>query len=228
MSAAIASSSAKGFVEGDGIVASLVEPHELRDPARGRGRPADHGGEGRLVWAGRLAAGKGLESLIEAVALDRALELDVLGDGPDRERLRRVAAASGAGDRVRWAGHVADRETYLDRLAAADAFVFPSPAEGFPKVVLDAFAVGLPVLATQRRHAGRARRRRSRRADRRDPSAEAVAAAWRRLSATDPAAVDDRRRRGPRASPPRHTRPAEAARLVERWRSWWPDLPWER
>ena len=50
------------------------------------------------------------------------------------------------------------------------------------------------------------------------PEAAAVLAAWRRLVATDPAAVDDRRRRA-HAFAARHTRPAEAARLVERWRS---------
>ena len=217
----------KGFVEGDGIVASLVEPHELRDPGTRPWPPsAAHAAKARLVWAGRLAAGKGLESLIEAVAHDRALELEVLGDGPDRDRLVAFAASSGAGDRVRWSGHVADRETYLDRLAAADAFAFPSPAEGFPKVVLDAFAVGLPVLASSAGTVGELID--ADLVERIDgPSAEGVAAAWRRLSATDPAAVDDRRRRA-HALAADHTRPAEAARLVERWRSWWPDLPWER
>jgi glycosyltransferase involved in cell wall biosynthesis len=123
---------------------------------------------------------------------------------------------------------VSDRAAYLDRLAGADAFVFPSPAEGFPKVILDAFAVGLPILATR---AGGpsggladlvaaglvepiAR-----------PEPDAIVAAWRRLLATDPTVVADRRRRGT-AFAADHSRPAEGARLVERLRDWWPALPW--
>ena len=116
-----------------------------------------------------------------------------MGDGPDRVRLTELAATSGAGDRVRWAGHVADRATYLDRLAEADAFVFPSPAEGFPKVVLDAFAVGLPVLATtagtldELAEADLVERIAT-------PDPDAVLASWRRLVADGPG---DRRRAAP-------------------------------
>ncbi len=215
-----------GVVHGDGVVASLVEPQELRDPNARAWAPGSDGRPIRLAWAGRLAAGKGLESMIAAVAADPALELEILGDGPDRERLSELATSSGAGDRIRWLGYVADRVSYLDRLAAADAFVFPSPAEGFPKVVLDAFAVGLPVLAVP---AGAVAALVA--ADLlepiRAPEAEAVLAAWKRLQSMDAAAIDDRRRRA-HVFAAAHTRSAEASRLVGRWRTWWPDLPWER
>ena len=119
-----------------------------------------------------------------------------------------------------------DRVAYLDRLAAADVFVFPSPAEGFPKVVLDAFAVGLPVVATRAGGLGEladagliepiAR-----------PDAASIAAALGALREREPGEVVARRERA-HAFAARHTRPAEAARLVEHWRRWWPDLPWER
>jgi glycosyltransferase involved in cell wall biosynthesis len=212
-------------VDGDGVVASLVEPKELRDPAMRAWPPTDPAAI-RLAWAGRLAGGKGLESLIEAVDLDRRLTLDVLGDGPDRDRLRALAAASSASDRVTWAGHLAERHAYLDRLAMADVFIFPSPAEGFPKVVLDAFAVGLPVVATR---AGGL-------ADLADagltdpiarPDAASIRAALARLLERDPAEVVAQRARG-HTFAAAHTRPAEATRLVAQWRRWWPDLPWER
>ena len=223
----------EGIVHGDGVVASLVEPEELRDPdARAwppahPAHPADPDSATiRLVWAGRLAGGKGLESLIEAVALDARLTLDVLGDGPDRDRLHGLGAASGAGGRITWAGHVADRMAYLDRLAAADVFVFPSSAEGFPKVVLDAFAVGLPVVATR---AGAL-------AELADaalvdvlprPDAGSILAGLTALRERAPVVVAaDRRRAYDFVAA--HTRPAEAARLVGHWRLWWPDLPWER
>jgi hypothetical protein len=213
-----------GIVDGGGVVASLVEQAELRDPGA-RTWPPD-GVRARLAWAGRLADGKGLEALLDAVAGDPRITIDLLGDGPARERLSAMAEASGAGDRVTWAGRIADRDAYLDRLAAADAFVFPSPAEGFPKVVFDAMAVGLPVLATRAGALGAL-------ADaellvpieRSDPAA--VLEAWARLLATDPADVAALRRRGHDFAAT-HTRPAEAARLVERWRGWWPALPWQR
>jgi glycosyltransferase involved in cell wall biosynthesis len=211
----------EGVVDGGGIVASLVEPAELRDPEL-RSWPVEPG-RARLAWAGRLAEGKGLEALLAALAEDPDLSLDVLGGGPAHDHLRRLAEASGVGPRVTWAGHVADRAAYMDRLASADAFIFPSPAEGFPKVVLDALAVGLPVIATRAGAVGALVD-----AGLVEPiaglDADAIVAAWRRLRDADPVLVAERRRLG-YAFAARHTRPAEAARLVDRWRAWWPGMP---
>ena len=217
----------EGVVDGDGVVASLVEPSEVRDPASARlaagrsGRdPARLGGP-----AGRAA--RGSRRCSRRSTLDRRLTLDILGDGPDRDRLRAIADASGARDRITWAGHVAERAAYLDRLAAADVFVFPSPAEGFPKVVLDAFAVGLPVVATR---AGAL----AELADARliEPIARAERGAIHRglgpsARSRPMATVVARRGGAAHAFAAAHTRPAEAARLVEHWRRWWPDLPWD-
>src|SRR4051812_42420050 len=214
----------QGVVGGDGVVASLVEPSEVRDADADTRRWPTGEERARLAWAGRLTEGKGLEALLAVVALEPAVTLDLIGDGPARERLLAEADASGARSRVTWSGHLADRGAYMDRLAAADAFIFPSPAEGFPKVVLDAFAVGLPVLST-----GAGGLAELVAADlvepieRADPAA--IVHAWHRLRTAEPRAVADRRRRGLEFAA-RHTRPAEAARLVERWETWWPDLPW--
>jgi glycosyltransferase involved in cell wall biosynthesis len=216
-----------GIIDGDGVVPSLVEPDELRDPAAMPWSPTSGGAvRTRLVWAGRLVLAKGLEAFPEVLAADPAMELELLGDGPDRAELVELAAYLGVERRIQWAGHVADRATYLARLAAADAFVFPSPTEGFPKVLLDAFAVGLPVLATPVGAVAELVE-----ADLVEPiaapDAGAVIAAWRHLVELDRAVVEDRRRRAYEFAS-RHTRPAEAARLVERWRGWWPGLPWDR
>jgi glycosyltransferase involved in cell wall biosynthesis len=212
-----------GAVAGDGVVASLVEPEEVRGGEVGAWPPSS--APARLAWAGRLVEGKGLEALVAMASDDPTLALDLIGDGPARGDLVALAASSGAAGRVTLAGQIADRARYLERLGAADAFVFPSPAEGFPKVVLDALAVGLPVLAT---HAGAV----TELVDHdlvepiERPEPDAIAAAWRHILASDPARIADRRRRG-LAFAASHTRSAEAARLVDRWRTWWPALPWQ-
>jgi hypothetical protein len=139
---------------GTGIVASLVAPGEIVPVAEARSWPRD-AGVLRLAWAGRLAAGKGVEELLEAVARLRAdppegreVRLVLLGHGPAAGALRERASALGLADAVTFRGYVAARPDYLAALTGADIFVHPSPAEGFPKVVLDAMAAGVPVLAT--------------------------------------------------------------------------------
>ncbi len=207
----------RGLVDGSGIVTSLVEPEEIRDVS-GAPWPAIPW-RLRLAWAGRLADGKGLEVLLDALAIlarDEAeghrAELVILGDGPARPALEARAAALGIADRIHWLGYIADRAVYMDTLASCDLFVFPSPAEGFPKVILDAMAAGLPVVATA---SGELREVAATGAialvPRLDPSA--VATAVGELSGTDPGA---RLRDAGRAFVAAHTRPAEAARLAER------------
>jgi glycosyltransferase involved in cell wall biosynthesis len=212
-----------------GIVTSLVEPGEVRsDKSDDPWSTEDRGI--RLAWAGRLVPGKGLETLIDAVAVlaatasaDRLPSLAILGDGPHRGVIAARAQAAGVGDRITWHGHLGDRAAYLDALAAADLFVFPSPAEGFPKVILDAAAVGLPILASPV-----------------GALAELAATGFlvpvaprepRALAAATSALGTDAQRAGRlRALGLRfaaeHTRPAEAARLVGRLRARYPLLPW--
>ncbi len=142
----------RGLVDGTGIVTSLVEPDEIRNVS-GAPWPAIPW-RLRLAWAGRLAEGKGLEVLVDALGLlvageaeGHRTELVLIGDGPARSALEARAVALGINERIHWLGYIADRATYMDALASCDLFVFPSPAEGFPKVILDAMAAGLPVVA---------------------------------------------------------------------------------
>jgi len=220
----------EGLVGGEGIVTSLVEPGEIRDVG-GAPWPAIPW-RLRLAWAGRLAPGKGLDALLAALAVlvagekpgDR-VELVIIGDGPARAALEARAASLRVADRIHWLGYVADRPTYLDALASCDLFVFPSPAEGFPKVVLDAMAVGLPVVArpsgqlTPVAAGGLIEPVGS------DDAGELAGAIGRLVASPSRAATLVS---GGSAFAADHTRPAEAARLVSRWRSWWPDLPWGR
>lgn len=213
-------------LDGSGVVSSLVEPGDVADIADSAWPRED--GRLRLVWAGRLAPGKGIETLLEAVALlaatppdGRRVELDLVGHGPARARLMAEADRLGIADRVQWMGYVASRPPYLEALARADLFVFPSPAEGFPKVVLDAFAVGLPVIATP--SGSLAELGRDRLEVVASGDAVALAAAIRGL-VNKPS-----RARGLRAAgstfAAAHTRLAEASRLVDRWRDRYPSFP---
>jgi glycosyltransferase involved in cell wall biosynthesis len=211
-----------------GIVTSLVTDAEI-SPVEGLPWPAtpDHFG---IAWAGRVAEGKGLDDLLAALAVlavrtdDRPhVRLAIVGDGPARDRLEAVATSRGVGPQVDWRGYVADRDAYMAALREADLFVFPSPAEGFPKVVLDAMAAGLPVLA---RPAGSLRAL----ADGGliaplEGGPDDIAAAIERLI-VDPAQAQALRRAGS-AFAADHTGAAEAARLVARWQARYPDLPWD-
>ena len=207
----------KDLTTGHGIVTSLVEPREIRDTATPW--PAIPW-RLRLAWAGRLAPGKGLEALLGALAILAAnkeqgdrVELVIIGDGPARSDLETRAASLAIGDRIHWLGYVADRPTYLDALASCDLFVFPSPAEGFPKVVLDALAVGLPVVATPSGTLADLGRDRIEFVAPGEPAA--LAAAIRVLAGAPGRA--QALRAGGTAFAASHTREIEASRLVAMW-----------
>jgi glycosyltransferase involved in cell wall biosynthesis len=102
----------------------------------------------RVVFTGRLHPQKNLDVLLDAwpeVARRTRASLVLVGDGPERERLRGKAEALGIGGRVRFVGAMADA---AEHLRAADAFVLPSVAEGMSNSLLEAMATGLPCLAS--------------------------------------------------------------------------------
>ena len=99
-----------------------------------------------LVAAGSLVHVKGFDLLIEAIALSRnsRLHLTLLGEGPLRSELQRLAKDKGLSERIRFVGFQQNPYAFLAR---ADAFVLSSRFEGFPNVVLEALACGTPVIA---------------------------------------------------------------------------------
>ncbi len=101
-----------------------------------------------LMFVGRLVDWKALDLLLEVLADLKELpfELQVLGDGPERARLEAQSERLGLGDRVHFHGFLPQREC-AERLAAADALVLPSLYECGGAVVLEAMAMGLPVIA---------------------------------------------------------------------------------
>jgi glycosyltransferase involved in cell wall biosynthesis len=105
----------------------------------------------RFVYIGRLKRYKGVEFLIQALAIARRdrpdLSVDIAGTGDDRARLEAVARSRGVSDGVRFRGFV-DEPTRLKLLRESVANVFPSPKEGWGITVMEAAACGTPSLAS--------------------------------------------------------------------------------
>jgi len=100
------------------------------------GRQEFQKAQSNLVRAFDLIAGKHAEA-----------ELLLVGrTGNESEKVRTQVGRSGYRDRIRVLGH---RDDVPDVLAAADVFALPSLYEGFPGAVIEAMALGLPVVATQ-------------------------------------------------------------------------------
>jgi glycosyltransferase involved in cell wall biosynthesis len=102
-----------------------------------------------LIWVGRMDPIKGLETLIPAFAKvslgEGRCKLVLVGDGPTRKRVDTLVRRHALGDKVLTLGR---RDDVYGLLRMADAFVFPSLTEGFPNSLLEAMAVGLPVVTT--------------------------------------------------------------------------------
>lgn len=105
-----------------------------------------------VTCVGRLVPEKGQSLLIQSIASMRRaghpVQLTVVGDGPERESLRALAAKLGLGADVSFLGAVA--HTQVDEvLRRTDIFCLPSFAEGVPIVLMEAMALGLPVISTR-------------------------------------------------------------------------------
>ena len=131
------------FIEG-GLPAEkiVVKPNFIAtDPGVGGGR----GGYG--VFVGRLAPEKGLETLLKAwKILGGKVPLKVVGDGPMTATVE-GSEAKDAG--IEWLGHRSAQEVY-SLIGEAMFLVFPSEwYENLPRVIIEAFAKGTPVIASR-------------------------------------------------------------------------------
>jgi glycosyltransferase involved in cell wall biosynthesis len=131
------------FVQG-GLPAEkvVVKPNFVHpDPGMGDGR-GDY-----ILFVGRLSQEKGVGTLLAAwEVLKEKAPLKVVGDGPLAPKVEKAAERSGGA--VEWLGRQ-PRERVLALMKEARALVFPSMwYEGFPMVIGEAYAVGLPVIAS--------------------------------------------------------------------------------
>ncbi len=136
------------------VVPTGVHLDEFRggDGARFRDEHAIARGRPTLVTVSRLAAEKNIAFLLDVA---RALIGDfpdlmfiVAGEGPDADRLRQRATALGMNDNVRFVGNLDRRTRLLDCYKAGDVFVFASPTETQGLVLIEAMALGVPIVST--------------------------------------------------------------------------------
>ncbi|NAZ85054.1 glycosyltransferase family 4 protein [Kineococcus indalonis] len=114
-------------------------------------RDADPAPGAPLLFVGRLEAVKGVDVLLEALAVAAGrgapADLEVVGGGSLLPALRRQAHELGLGDRVRFLGPLPPARV-AERMRAAAGLVLPSRFEGFALVLLEAWASGTPVVTT--------------------------------------------------------------------------------
>jgi len=105
-----------------------------------------------IVCVGRLSPEKGQTGLLRAFAQLRTshpnLTLRLVGDGPDRDALERLSQELSVGDAVTFAGRLPEPDTLVE-IAKADLLVLPSFMEGLPIVLMEAMALGVPVIASR-------------------------------------------------------------------------------
>jgi len=112
----------------------------------------------KLLYVGRLVSKKGVEHLLRALCNVRHIRptctLRVIGDGPDRRYLEELARSLGLDDSVEWYGWMGNSQVVAS-MHESTLLVVPSvidvdgDRDGVPNVILEAFACGLVVVASQ-------------------------------------------------------------------------------
>lgn len=152
---AVSTAVAEAFAAYYGVGSHLIQvQHNLHNMARYRElgsavAPQWPSSGRRLLAVGRLVAQKNFSLLLEALALlpDRLQwSLLLVGEGPERHNLEAQVAKLGLRERVRLEGEVSNPYPYFKN---ADLLVSSSLFEGCPGVLIEAMALGTPVVATR-------------------------------------------------------------------------------
>ena len=108
-----------------------------------------HGTEPKVLVVTRMLERKGVQFLLESLAQSPIeQEVNIVGEGPYLPELRRQAEESGV--KVKFWGWLDNRSPQLRELyESSTIFVFPSEAENFPIVLLEAMAAGLAIITSE-------------------------------------------------------------------------------
>lgn len=105
----------------------------------------------QFAFWGRLIVMKNIAALVEAFAqakLPPEYRLIVIGDGPQKGRLKELVASVGIADRIRFFPAMERTEAY-ERIKNSRAFVLPSWTDVSPNTVYECLSVGIPALVTK-------------------------------------------------------------------------------
>lgn len=104
-----------------------------------------------IICVGRLSPEKGQAGLLrvfeQLLSKHPELRLRLVGDGPDRAALEALANELGIAGAIDFVGRLSEQDT-LSEIARSDVLVLPSFMEGLPIVLMEAMAVGVPVVAS--------------------------------------------------------------------------------
>lgn len=120
----------------------VIKPNFLPDPPE-----PGLGDGGYAIYVGRFSEEKGIRTLLQAWRSVEKLPLKLVGDGPLRELvLSHIQTPDAA---IEWLGYL-DRDAILSWVRGAAMQIVPSEwYEGFPMVILEAYACGTPVIASR-------------------------------------------------------------------------------
>ncbi|MGO1368555.1 glycosyltransferase [Senegalia sp. (in: firmicutes)] len=108
----------------------------------------------KLLYVGYLRHEKGIQYLINAIKMiiNKNLQQDIylylVGDGEEKEKLKTLVKEKGLEKRIIFKGYVPLGEMLFEIYRESDIFILPSISEGTPRVLIEAMANGMPVIAT--------------------------------------------------------------------------------
>ncbi|NJD76647.1 MAG: glycosyltransferase family 4 protein [Candidatus Methanoperedens sp.] len=121
---------------------------DLEKIARAEPSPLAHD----IIFAGRLIKEKNVDVLLEAVGLIKDTFQDIkcliIGDGPEKDRLIRLATELKVQDNIKFSGFL-EYDEVISYIKSSRVFVLPSGREGFGMVVIESFACGVPVITVK-------------------------------------------------------------------------------
>jgi glycosyltransferase involved in cell wall biosynthesis len=133
------------------VVPNGLDDAYLEQVVDGSDSRSSRGAGATVLYCGRLSPEKDPLCLMEAARLLFAKRPDVrltfVGDGPLRPRIEELATAWKIADRVALVGEVR-HDQIAQHMRQADVLCLPSLREGYPNVLLEALACGLPIVAT--------------------------------------------------------------------------------